>query len=622
MQSDTSFVIRPLARAAFFLACLILFPVQTFAQPDKQIRTMLPDVLHEAIYDPRPYRLEIIGDMAPSVREVLRSVSDTYALQDRPPATPEILERRARSDIPVMQRALRSEGFYDGTVQVRVDHAATPPLVSFEVDTGPAYVLQAVHFDGPAAEEEFDFPTPTAAILNLIPGQRARAPEIKQGEAMLRDFFQEHGHPFPWVSLRETVVDHATRSITVHYAFNPGPQVRFGPVVIEGQERVQDQYIMDKLPWTRGRIFQASLLNTLRSLLMRDGLFTAVNVSLAQLPLPEIATDDGEVPVIISVVERVPRTVKSGASYETDRGLGVELSWEHRNLRGQAERLRTRFVLAQKEQALSADYRIPNFMDQRQSMEFSSEISKLETDSYEKKGVAVGATMFRQLDAFWTVSLGSRYRLSETTQFGKTQTYGLFSMPGELAWDKRNNVLDPTRGWRAHLKAEPYLDTLEPGTRFFKLFGGMSVYVPLLPEDRVVLAARGGLGSIMGETVRNLPPDERFYAGGGDTIRGYSYQSIGPEEDGEVVGGRSMVEYSLELRLRMKSNLGLVAFLDGGQVFEESQLQWEDNFFWGAGLGLRYFIDFAPIRLDVAFPLNKRDKDSAFQIYVSIGQAF
>ena len=89
-----------------------------------------------------------------------------------------------------------------------------------------------------------------------------------------------------------------------------------------------------------------------------------------------------------------------------------------------------------------------------------------------------------------------------------------------------------------------------------------------------------------------------------------------------MVGGRSVVESSVELRLRMTDKFGLVSFLDGGQVFPGSQLQWEDDFFWGAGLGLRYFTDFAPIRLDVAFPLNKRDQDDIFQVYVGIGQAF
>jgi len=603
-----------------FCACLGLFPAMAYAQLNEQLKGMLPDVLQNALFGPKAYRLEFRGDMEPGVQETLQSVSETFILQERPPATPEMLERRAHSDIPLMQQALRSEGFYDGQIEVHVDHAAAPPLVAFEIRTGPPYLLTAVHFNG--SFPEHDFPEPTAATANLALNQRARAPEIQQATTALREYLREHGHPFATAKLEKIIVDHQLRSMVVNFTLEPGPKAFFGSIVIEGLERVSRQYIMDKLPWTTGQAYQASLLNTLRSRLMRDGLFTAINVSLPESPLHEVVTDNGEVQVVISVVERVPRTVKSGASYETDRGFGVELSWEHRNLRGQAERLRTRFVLAEKEQALSADYRVPNFLEERQSLEFSSEAGNLETDSYDRKGIAVGATVFRELDAYWTVSLGARYRLSETTQFGKTQTYGLFSTPGELTWDKRNDVLNPTRGWRAHIKAEPYIDTLEASTRFFKLFGGISAYLPVLYEDRLVLAARGGMGSIMGEATRNLPPDERFYAGGGGTIRGYAYQSIGPEENGQVVGGRSMVDYSLELRLRMENNLGLVAFLDGGQVFKESRLQWQDDFFWGAGLGLRYFTDFAPIRLDVAFPLNKRGKDSTFQVYVSIGQAF
>jgi translocation and assembly module TamA len=581
-----------------------------------------PDVLHQTNFSPKAYRVELSGDMNAELREVLLFVSETLALQDRPPPTPEMLERRARADIPLMQRALRSEGYYDGQVQVHVDHDVAPPLVLFQVQTGPAYVLHAVHFDDPKPKQEHDFPAPSPATVNLILGQRAQAPKIEQGIARLRDHLREYGHPFATVGLGEIIVDHKTRSMTVHYTFDPGPRVFFGPVLIQGRERASTDYILGKVPWVEGQPFRASLLDTLRTRLMRGGLFTMVKVSHPDKFQPDTFFNEQQLPVTITVVERVPRTIKAGLTYETDTGLGTVLDWEHRNLFGDAQHLYTRLILAEKKQMFSSGYRMANFLAQGQSLEFSGEIGQQETDVFDEKGLAVGVAIVRQLNLAWTASLGARYRFSETTQFGETQTYGLFSVPGELVWDKRDDVLNPTQGWRAFIKAEPYIDTLEPGTRFFKLSGGLSTYVSMLPEDRLVLAARGSLGSIMGETVRNLPPDERFYAGGGGSIRGYAYQSIGPEENGRVVGGRSMVESSLELRLRLKNNFGLVAFLDGGQVFPESRLQWRDDFFWGAGLGVRYFMDFAPIRLDVAFPLNKRDKDSAFQVYISIGQAF
>ena len=612
-----------LGRTLAALTCLWLgLSAHTALAQMDNLKELVPDVLQETFFGPKPYRIELLGELPPGVKDVLLSVSEIASLQDRSPATPEMLERRARSDIPRMLRALRSEGFYAGHIKVRVDFETTPPTVLFDVTTGPAYLLSALIFDGPTSEQGFVFPTPSAASVGLELGARARAPEIEEGAARFAASLQEHGYPSPWVKLREALVDHESRTMTLHYAFNPGPYALFGPTVIDGNERVRPAYFQKKLPWIEGQAYQSSLLRKLRSELMQDGLFTVVNVA----PGPQISSpgddDQNTLPVTITVVERVPRTAKAGLGYETDTGLGAILDWEHRNMFGQGERLTTRLVIAEKEQAFSTAYRMPTFLEQNQALEFSGEIGRQETDTYDKKGGGVAATVFRQLGEHWTASLGAKFRLSETTQFGETNTYGLVSIPGELTWDKRNDVLNPTRGWRAFIKAEPYVDILETDTQFFKLFGGVIVYVPLLPEDRLVFAVRGGAGSIMGESTRGLPPDERFYAGGGGSIRGYAYQSIGPEEHGEVVGGRSLVETGIELRMRMAEKFGLVAFLDGGQVFNESRLQWEDDFFWGAGLGLRYFTDFAPIRLDLAFPLNRRDKDDAFQVYVSIGQAF
>lgn len=609
-------------RAVLLCACMGLLPVLVHAQPNDQLMDMLPDVLREAVYGPRAYRLEVRGDFDSGLREVLLSVSETQSLQNRPPASPEMLDRRVRLDVPQMQRALRSEGYYDGRVDARVDHAATPPQVVFEVQTGPAYTLGAVLFDGPGFDQEIDAPLINATAADLVLGQRARAPEIERGVARLSRYLSEHGYPFPSVSLGEVLIDHADRTMTVRYTVTPGPKAFFGPVLIEGEQRVSSQYILSKVPWTEGQSYQASLLNSLHNRLMQDGLFAVVHVTHPDTILPDTSKEGKEVPVTISVAERVPRTIKAGIAYETDTGLGTILDWEHRNLFGQAERLRTRLVLAEKEQLFSSDYRVLHFLHEQQSLDIAGEIGREETEAYDKESIAVGAALFRQLGESWSGSIGAKYRLSETTQAGVTQDYGLFSVPGDLVWDQRNDLLDPSRGWRAQVRAEPFIDTLETGTRFFKVSGGLSAYVPFFTENRLVLAARGMLGAIMGESSRNLPPDERYYVGGGGSVRGYAYQSIGPEENGIMVGGRSVVENSVELRLRMTDKFGLVSFLDGGQVFSGSQLQWEDDFFWGAGLGLRYFTDFAPIRLDVAFPLNKRDKDDTFQVYISIGQAF
>jgi translocation and assembly module TamA len=609
---------------AFWRVVLLCFALAALASPAQaqldNLRGLVPDALHQTLFGTDAYQVVFEGELDPGLRDVLRSVSESHALRNRMPATDQMFERRARADIPNLLRALRSEGYYDGRVEAHVDPHDSPPRITFRVYPGPAYLLKAVHFDGPDSENGFDFPPPVPATAGLTLGSRARAPEIRRGTDMFREFLRENGHPFPWVTLREARVDHESRTLVVTYSFNPGPSARFGQVIVEGEERVLPRYIMGKVPWSENQPFRASQMHRLRATLMQTGLFTMVDISHPE-SIP-VTSGNNELPVTISVVERVPRTVKAGVGYETDTGFGTALEWEHRNILGSGEQLRTRLRLAEKKQMLEGEFQVPEFPDPSQSLTIQGNIGQETTEALEKKEIAAGAMIIRRLDRFWSVGLGSSFRYSEVTQLGKTETYGLLSTPGELTWDKRDHVLNPARGWRIQLRAEPFMDTLEWNTTFFKLSGSLSAFLPILAEDRLVLAGRGALGSITGESNMNLPPDQRFYAGGGGSVRGYAYQSIGPEVDGKVVGGKSMVEVGTELRLRLENNIGLVAFLDGGQVFSETELRFQDDFLWGAGLGLRYYLDFGPIRLDLAFPLNRRDKDSAFQVYVSIGQAY
>ena len=106
-------------------------------------------------------------------------------------------------------------------------------------------------------------------------------------------------------------------------------------------------------------------------------------------------------------------------------------------------------------------------------------------------------------------------------------------------------------------------------------------------------------------------------------MRGYEYQKVGPlDENDDPIGGRTLLELSGELRIRVTETIGVVPFVDGGAVSEEPYPDFEDGMRWAAGLGFRYFTGFGPLRLDVAFPINGRDVDNLFEFYVSFGQAF
>jgi len=192
-----------------------------------------------------------------------------------------------------------------------------------------------------------------------------------------------------------------------------------------------------------------------------------------------------------------------------------------------------------------------------------------------------------------------------------------------MEYNGSNDPLDPTRGSRLGLKVEPYWDPFKGNPGFAKGYGRYRHYLELLKEPSLVLAGGIGAGSILGGHSSAIPADERFYAGGGGSIRGYAYQSVGPIKDGTVVGGNYLIELSFELRLKISERIGVVGFLDGGNAFASPEPDFSQGLLWGTGVGLRYYSPVGPFRLDIGFPLDRRPGlDDRFQVYVSLGQAF
>ena len=124
--------------------------------------------------------------------------------------------------------------------------------------------------------------------------------------------------------------------------------------------------------------------------------------------------------------------------------------------------------------------------------------------------------------------------------------------------------------------------------------------------------------------VEHIPGALRYYAGGGGSVRGYKYQSLGQRNaQGDPLGGLSFNVLSVEARIKLTENLGIVPFVDAGMVYDTPWPKFGDDLCWAGGLGFRYYTPIGPVRLDVAVPLDDRNDDQqAFQVYISIGQAF
>jgi translocation and assembly module TamA len=341
---------------------------------------------------------------------------------------------------------------------------------------------------------------------------------------------------------------------------------------------------------------------------------------------------DGRIPLVFDVQERKRHAVAITASYSTDLGISLSTTWSHRNLFGNAEQLNLTAAgtglgssTTGLGYTLSAQFIKPLFLRPDQTLEFDVSAIKQNLDAYNQKAETIAGFLRRKFSDMWTGSAGLSLAHDAVSQEGTDRLYQLIGAPLTVSYDSTGiaDVLrDPVKGWRASLAVTPTKAFGDSDLTFVALQASASTYFYLSANGRSVLALRGLAGSILGGSNLELPPDQRLYAGGSATVRGFAYQSIGPLfPDGKPVGAKSVDAGTIEFRQRIGEDWGGAAFVDAGQA-SASGSPFTGDVRVGAGIGARYYTALGAVRLDVAVPLTRVHGGDAFEVYIGLGQAF
>ncbi|MEA3037024.1 MAG: translocation and assembly module TamA, partial [Sphingomonadales bacterium] len=347
-----------------------------------------------------------------------------------------------------------------------------------------------------------------------------------------------------------------------------------------------------------------------------------------------IKTVPGKTPKSVDLVvalESAPvHTIAGQAGYGTGEGIRIEASWQHRNLIRPEGAVTIRGVAGTREQLLGAVLRVNNFRRRDQVLTAQAVASHENRPGYDARSFNLAAGIERQTNIIWqkrwTWSLGGELIATDEqdvdikTGTTRRRTFLIGALPAVLSYDGSDDLLDPTRGFRLSFRFSPELSLHAGAFGYSRAQLDASFYQPV--TERVVLAGRTRLGTIIGASRDAIAPSRRFYAGGGGSVRGYGYQRLGPRDPvfDDPIGGRSLAEFAIEARVRF-GNWGIVPFLDAGNIYT-SPLPDVSSLRFGAGLGVRYHTRFGPIRVDVGTPLSPRKGDSRIAVYVSLGQAF
>lgn len=562
--------------------------------------------------------------------DAVKEASMVRSLQSQGQTDPQDLLAAARSDYARILAALYSKGHYSVAIRILIDGreaAAIPALeaprsistIQIQVDPGQPFRFGLARVAPLASGTEL----PQEFQREAVAGSGA----VKSAVDVAISAWREAGHAKAFVTADEVVADHAARQIDADVRLDPGPRLRFGRLEITGEERMREQRVRKIAGLPEGETFSETELRRAESRLRRTGIFASVALTEdEQITAPDLLG------ITATVVEQKPRRYALGVEVASLDGVSLQGSWLHRNLLGGGERLEVSGDITNIGSGLSGvDYGVEVTLDRPATLSPDTSAGLVLSYSHEDEidynldAASFGLRFSHVFSEQLTARVGLTYDYLDGRDPGGRFYFRNVSLPFGVTWDRRDVANNPTTGFYLDATAKPFLGFGTTGSGLRTTVDGRA-YRSLGEPGRFVVAARVQAGAIYGSNLLDTPRDDLFFSGGGGTVRGQPYRSLGvavtrgfgPQF---LIGGKYFLAGSLELRAKVSDRIGVVGFVDWGSIgidgfgggFAESHA--------GAGLGLRYDTGLGPIRVDIAAPISGTTGDGV-QFYVGLGQSF
>ncbi|MGD9799766.1 MAG: autotransporter assembly complex family protein [Parvularculaceae bacterium] len=561
----------------------------------------------------------VVYDGAPGDLEDKLKKLTNLSLERRPYPTAAAIRRIGIEDLSTVKKALTAAGYYAGEAEFRLSGASEEKLkATFDINAGPLFKI-ATHTI--VYEDAGDETRPaTFEDAGVDTSDSADGASLARNQQAFLAALWSKGYPAARIIARRADARLEDGTAEAVYTFESGDKAVFDGVEVEGAEKTDVDFLEKLKTWQEGDIFDRAKLVTYRDRLGATGVFSTIEVA------PGPVNDDGAAPVQVKVGERKQRTIGAGLSYSTSEGPGGRLFLEYRNLFRRGERARAEIDGSEISQSITFDVLkpLPSLPGSAfANLSFTNET----TDAFTARSLEItGGFAKKWLDDRLETRGGVGLETSKVepkltsvaTTTGDERTYYI-SVPLSATWDTEDDPLSLTKGVRASISATPYFGT----DQFTRLEAVARSRIHFGANDRFTLAGRMRVAATTGQALLTLPVNKRVFSGGGSSVRGYDYQSVGPlDANGVPIGGRSGVEAALEARAKVFERVEIAAFADAGAVYAESFPDFAGDYLVGAGGGVRYLSAIGPIRLDFAVPLEKRPTDRDFQVYISLGQPF
>ena len=501
--------------------------------------------------------------------------------------------RRLVEQAPARMRdLLAGEGYYSPKVSATLTRDGEAWKVDLALEPGT-----------PARVERFDLRV-TGAFTETEPGARLDALRaawpLRDGavfrhadwesakRASLRALLLE-GYPAARIASSQATVDPEKKSVRLDLTLDSGPVFSFGAPRISGLRRYPASVIERLNPIRVGDPYNQAKLLEFQSRLQDSPYFASASVHVDTDP----ARPSG-VPIQVEVEENRARGIGLGIGMSTDTGARAQLDYRDLNLLNQAWRLSGRLKLAQKEQSLGGELQFPRTTSGFQDS-LTASLTRADIEGEITRTLTLGARRNRQQERN-EITQALRYYHERQDIAGATGERST-SLVASWAWTRRDldSLLYPGQGLVLNLQADAAHRALLSDQTFVRGYGKAAWYRPLGQRGQAIL--RGELGIVAAESRDGIPADFLFRSGGDQTVRGYSYQSLGVRDGAAIVGGRWLAVASAEYVHWLTPQWGAALFVDAGNAADQLDSL---HPVLGYGLGARWKSPVGLLGLDLA----------------------
>jgi translocation and assembly module TamA len=551
-------------------------------------------------------RIELVG-----VKGVLQKNIEARLPAFKPECNADLekLGRYEQTIIKKLDKATRALGYYHSKASFSVQKVNNCWQVTVNVSPGPPVkvIRQDIKIIGKGMTDR-----KTSQLFNELPlpykpqGSTLNHLIYSDYKSQLVELAQENGYLGAKFTKKEILVDLKKNTAVITLHFDTGIRYRYGNVQVE-QQVLDGKYLQRYIRLKKNQHYSSSALIEQQQLLQNSGYYSSISVHADY----EHAKN-GVIPISIKLTKKKRDHYRLNLGYGTDTGYRVKASMNRRWTGSAGKKLNIAIGLSQRINEISSQLVVPKDNPEKNNLFYNLGIKHEVNEDVRSESVRFGVISTSLVEHDWKRNLSLSY-LSDRTQVEnqKANRSNLTLLGVQFAKVRADNRISPKKGWRVRFQAEGAIDKVLSDASVLQL-QAHGKYINKLGDGRILV--RANFGTTFGDRLNNLPKDLRFFSGGINSLRGYGYETLGEvNSDGKVIGGKQLLELSLEYEHPIKDKWSVAGFIDAGNAFDEFQL---NEIKVGVGLGVRWNSPIGPVRFDLGVPSENL---SDVHLHLSIG---